>query len=256
VPGKRSPSVFDLYAHEYDLITNAAQREKYHQKEVDALIARFRPKRVLDAGCASGLTTMLFARRGVTTVGLDKSPRMIETARSKFAGVDLPLEFVKGDFERLPRKMHGRFDLIVCLANSVSGVTSRVGLRRALKNFYSVLRPGGRLVVQMLNYAAVKEGVLFPIRATENNGVVYERFTERRGRRMFVYVTRLDLNERPPRYEVFRHEFDNYDVDLMIRLFTQLGFSPLRRYSDLYLTKRFGKHSSRDLVLVGRRPIR
>ncbi len=56
-------SAFEKYAHEYDLITNAAQREKYHQKEVDALIARFRPRSVLDAGCASGLTAMLFARR-------------------------------------------------------------------------------------------------------------------------------------------------------------------------------------------------
>ena len=31
---KKNISVFEKYAHEYDLITNAAQREKYHRKEV------------------------------------------------------------------------------------------------------------------------------------------------------------------------------------------------------------------------------
>lgn len=251
---RQSSSVFELYAHEYDLITNAAEREHYHQKEVDELIARFRPDRVLDAGCASGLTAMLFARRGVAAVGLDKSRRMIEVARDKFKLVDLPLEFCRGEFERLPKKMHRSFDLVVCLANSVSGVAGRVALRRTLKNFRAALAPGGHLVVQMLNYAAVKEGRLFPIRATENNGIVYQRFSERRGRRMFVYVTRLDLNEKPPRYEIFRHEFDNYDVDIMNGLYSQSGFIDVRKFSDLYLRKRFSRRTSRDLVIIGRRP--
>ena len=252
---KRQPSAFEKYAHEYDLITNAAQREKYHRKEVDALIARFRPRSVLDAGCASGLTAMLFARRGVAAVGLDHSRRMIEVAKEKFKNVDLPLEFRWGDFERLPKKLKDNYDLVVCLANSISGVNTLAGLKRSLKNLCAVLKPGGHLVLQMLNYAAVKEDTLFPIKVTENNGIVYERFSERRGSRIYVYVIRLDLNQKPPGYEIFRHEFDNYDVDLMNRMISQAGFIGIRKFGDLYLKKRFGR-SSRDLVIVGRRPSR
>jgi SAM-dependent methyltransferase len=243
MPAKRSASVFEQYAHEYDLITNAKQREQYHQKEVDALIERFSPTRVLDAGCASGLTAMLFARRGVAAVGLDRSQRMIEVARGKFGDTDLPLEFRRGEFERLSKKLHDSFDLVVCLANSVSGVTTLAGLRKTLKNFRAILKPGGHLVVQMLNYAAVKEGALFPIRATENDGIVYQRFSERRGSRVCVYVTRLDLNRKLLDYEVFRHEFDNYDVDTINRLVTQTGFTEVRKFGDLYMKKRFGRSS-------------
>ncbi len=250
---KKPISVFEKYAHEYDLITNAAQRESYHAKEVEALISRFKPTKVLDAGCASGLTAMLFARRGVTAVGLDCSKRMIEVARDKFKSEKLPLEFRVGYFERIPRQMRSQFDLVVCLANSISGVASLADVRLALKNFHSVLRPGGRLVLQMLNYSSIKEGELFPIRATENNGIVYERFSERRGRKLCVYVSRLDLNSRPQQFEVFRHEFDNYEVDKISSLVARTGFNNIKRYGDLYLKERFSK-SARDLVLVGQRP--
>ncbi len=255
MPPKRPPSVFELYANEYDLITNAAQREVYHQKEVDALIARFKPGRVLDAGCASGLTAMLFARRGVAALGLDRSRRMIEVAREKFEAVALPLEFCLGEFEKLPKKMHQSFDLVVCLANSISGVDRMAGLHKSLTSFKSVLKPGGYLVVQMLNYVAVKKDTLFPIRATENDGIVYQRFSERRGSRLFVYVSRLDLNQKPPGYEIFRHEFGNYNVDVINRAFARAGFTAVRKFSDLYLKKRFGRRS-RDLVIIGRRPLR
>lgn len=252
---KKQLSVFEKYAHEYDLITNAAQREIYHKKEIDALIARFKPGSVLDAGCASGLTAMLFASRGVDAVGLDCSRRMIQVARDKFDSANLPLSFRTGNFERLPQTLHAKFDLVVCLANSISGVSSVAGLRQTLKNFHAVLKPGGWLVLQMLNYSSMKEGTLFPIRATSNDGIIYERFSERRGKRLCVYVSRLDLNKSPQQFEVFRHEFDNYDVALINRLVAQAGFKATRKFSDLYLKKRFTR-SSRDLVLIGQRPTR
>lgn len=249
---KKQPSVFEKYAHEYDLITNAAQRESYHQKEVDALIARFKPSSVLDAGCASGLTAMLFARRGVEAVGLDCSRRMIEVARKKYDSKKLPLSFRVGNFERIPKSMHSKSDLVVCLANSISGVSSVAGVRATLKNFHAVLKPGGWFVLQMLNYSSIKEGALVPIRATDNDGIIYERFSERRGKRLSVYVSRLDLKKSPPQFEVFRHDFDNYEVALIYRLMTQAGFQKVGKFGDLYLKKRFTK-SSRDLVLIGRR---
>ncbi len=123
MPAKTSDrSVFDIYAHEYDLITNAAEREKYHKKEVAAIIKRFKPETALDAGCATGLTSTLLAEIGIATVGLDSSEAMIKVATKKAKGQKLPLEYRLGRFENLPTSMTKRFDLVVCLANSISGV--------------------------------------------------------------------------------------------------------------------------------------
>lgn len=248
---KIQPSVFEVYAHEYDLITNAAQRESYHAKEVAAIVERFKPSRVLDAGCATGLTTLLFAKQGVAAVGLDRSRRILEVARKNRRLEGLPISYQLGSFEKLPRSMHGRFDLVVCLANSISGAGSMTNLRASLRNFFAVLRPGGHLVLQMLNFAAVTQNTLLPIRATQNGGVVYERFSERTGNKLSVYVTRADFGEVPPKFEIFRHIFDNFSPEQVRASVKKAGFGEIHQFGDLLFSRRFGARS-RDLIITAK----
>jgi SAM-dependent methyltransferase len=245
-------TVFDKYAHEYDWITNAAQREPAHAREVEAIIARFGPHTVLDAGCATGLTTKLFAERGVSAVGLDRSKPILKQAKLKFADAGLPLTFRHGLFEKLPKSLHRSFDLVVCLANSISGVGSLANLSKSLRCFRDVLKPGGTLVLQMLNYAAVKEGVAMPIKATENDGIVYARYSIRRGKTLAIHVVRLDLNQSPPANEPFVHEFDNFSPDEMLSVVRTVGLVNSRSYGNLLMTERFRK-SARDLVITASR---
>ncbi|MBU8933703.1 MAG: class I SAM-dependent methyltransferase [candidate division Zixibacteria bacterium] len=246
---KKQKSVFEVYAHEYDLITNAAQREAYHTREVKSIIERFKPQKVLDAGCATGLTALLFARQGVETVGLDRSRSMIKQAQETRSDTNLSLDFQYGSFERLPKRMYRQFDLVVCLANSISGVANLSDLRKVMINFRAILRSGGHLVLQMLNYSAITADTLMTIKATENDGIVYERFSERKGRSLFVYVSRADFNQTPPKFEVFRHQFDNYTPEQMLRCIKDAGFVKSKKFANLYLDKRFSR-KGRDLVIT------
>ncbi len=253
--GTKKRSFFDTYPHEYDFLTTASAREASHRKEIAAIIAKFTPTAVLDAGCATGLTARLFAERSILTVGLDRAKAMVELARHNSHFNNDLLSFIVGSFERLPGALRGRFDLIVCLANSISGVGTIGKLRKAMRGFMTALRPGGHLVLQMLNYSAIKEGEVMPVKATQNGPIVYERFTERRAKRLYLYVTRLDLGKKPAQLEVFRHEMDNFssvEIETSLRL---AGFKNLKRYSDLLFRNRY-ERSSRDLVITARRPAR
>lgn len=245
-------SVFEVYAHEYDLITSAAQREPNHRKEVQALVERFHPETVLDAGCASGLTTALFAKEGVTATGLDRSRAMLEVARNKYDKSDLPLSFHHGSFEKLPASLHNQFDLVVCIANSISGLGSVKLLGQAIANFRKVLRNRGWLVLQSLNLGGLTPGVIRPVKATRHGDIVYERFAEGHARSRTLYVSRVDFSQTPPKLEVFRHNSDLFDVDQIVRACQRAGLDPIRRFSDLKLTKRFGKRS-RDIVVIAQR---
>lgn len=242
-------SVFEKYAHEYNILTNARAREKHHREEVRALIDRFHPTAVLDAGCATGLTAGLFAREGVGTVGLDRSRRMITEARKTYGRSGLSLKFMKGSFEQLPKNLDGRFDLVVCLANSIAGVGTIGNLRKSLSGFRRALKPGGTLVLQALNYEAVREGEILPVRATQRGKVGYLRYARRRGSRQELTVIRLDLSTRPFTFEPFVHEFDNFTPAQLKTALGRAGFRHFSRYGDLLLSRPF-KRSSRDIVLT------
>src|SRR5277367_7162645 len=56
--------------------------------------------RVIDLGCGSGVFTHLLSQRGYDAAGLDISPKLLELARRKYAG----LQFDEGDVEALPYK--------------------------------------------------------------------------------------------------------------------------------------------------------
>ena len=68
-------------------------------------------RRALDVGCGDGSLTRALAARGIATVGIDASPRMIALARAR-AGASPLLEYRIGDAttDTLPP---GAFDLVV-----------------------------------------------------------------------------------------------------------------------------------------------
>lgn len=59
--------------------------------------------RLIDVGCGSGNGVLIFCERfGVSCVGVDISDGMLEIARTKLAGRDLPIELQRIDSEDLP----------------------------------------------------------------------------------------------------------------------------------------------------------
>lgn len=241
-------SIFDRYANEYDLITDARARRPHHAREVEAIVRAINPDSVLDAGCALGLTSELFARLGVRTVGLDRSTAMLREARKRYARSSLPLTFKSGSFEKLPRGLDGKFDLVVCLANSLSGVGTNTNLKRALRGFHRLLKPGGTFILQSLNLVAISDATIYPVKATSHGKIVYQRFAERRGKLFFLYITRLDRSTHPLRLEVFRHQFDSFTPAVILASLKEAGFVCPRKFADLFFSKPFLR-SSRDLVV-------
>ena len=83
-------------------VTQLAQ--EYKAKTFDAL--DLEPgHRILDIGCGIGDDVRALAQRVGSTgrsVGLDPQPAMIEEARARSEGSDLPVEFVRGDAYDLP----------------------------------------------------------------------------------------------------------------------------------------------------------
>lgn len=249
----KQPTFFDKYPHEYDWLTDEQARLPKHNVEVQGLIQEFKPTRVLDAGCGTGLTSYLFASHGVTSVGLDRSAGMLAVAELKYSGKDLPLSFKSARFEALPKSTEKQFDLLVCLANSLSGVGSLANLRKTLRGFRSVLAPGGHCVLQLLNIAGLRDGSHNVVRSTEHDDILYLRFLSRRGPRVMLTLVRVDTRTSPAQFEPFITEYEPFDLICLSAELKKAGFVDASAFGDLNLSQKF-RQTSRDLVLVARRP--
>jgi ubiquinone/menaquinone biosynthesis C-methylase UbiE len=102
-------------------------------------------ERALDIGCGTGNHSVWLAEKGLTVVGLDESPAMLEVAAAKAAGTGLDVAWVLGDASAPPFEEEP-FDLVVSVA-ALEFVEAR---RQVLREAMRVLRPGGRLVLGLL----------------------------------------------------------------------------------------------------------
>lgn len=132
--------MFDRIAPVYDVMNRAMTAGLDLRWRSLAAAAAVRPgDRVLDAACGTGDLALADLKAGAGSVtGIDFSPRMLERARRKHAGID----WVEGDVLELPFA-DGSFDA----ATIGFGIRNVSDLERALRELRRVLRAGGRLAV-------------------------------------------------------------------------------------------------------------
>jgi SAM-dependent methyltransferase len=112
---------------------------------------------VLDAGCGTGHQTVAMAQAGYRMTGLDASEAMLRLASARAAEAGVHVAWAGCAYDGLPDAVTHLFDGVYCIGNSLAAAGSADGVRGALAAFAAVLRPGGRLFVQILNFAAMRE---------------------------------------------------------------------------------------------------
>jgi demethylmenaquinone methyltransferase/2-methoxy-6-polyprenyl-1,4-benzoquinol methylase len=111
-------------------------------------VAQVQPgEEVLDVACGTGDLTQAFATSPAKrVVGLDFTPEMLDFANKKRAfqpsGCAEKLSYLEGDAQSLPFA-DGSFDVV----SIAFGIRNVLEPSKALREFFRVLRPGGRLVI-------------------------------------------------------------------------------------------------------------
>lgn len=115
----------------------------------------------IELGCGTGYVSAWLARRGARPVGIDNSPRQLETARrlQREHGLDFPL--LLGNAERVPYP-DASFDLAISEYGAALWADPAAWIPEAAR----LLRPGGRLIFltnHVLAYLCVGELETDPI---------------------------------------------------------------------------------------------
>lgn len=94
---------------------------------------------VLEVGCGTGRTACHLAKQGARVTAVDINPVMLRKARRRAMQEGVDVELVRGDACALPFP-DDRFDVVL-----VESVSVFVDTPAALREYYRVLKPGGRL---------------------------------------------------------------------------------------------------------------
>ncbi|WP_254716031.1 class I SAM-dependent methyltransferase [Actinomadura sp. WMMB 499] len=122
---------------------------------IDQLKARG-VKRVLDVATGTGFHSVRLVQEGFDTVSADGSQEMLRKAfENGFTYGQYVLKVVQADWRYLNRDVHGEFDAIICLGNSFTHLFSERDRRKALAEFYALLKHDGVLIIDQRNYDSI-----------------------------------------------------------------------------------------------------
>ncbi len=106
---------------------------------------------VLELGCGTGRIALPVGRGGTPMVGIDLSARMLTRARTRVrrARLGRRIRLVRGDIRHLPFP-NAHFGLVMAPYGILQSLVAESDLRATLAAVAAALRPGGRLVLELV----------------------------------------------------------------------------------------------------------
>jgi SAM-dependent methyltransferase len=152
-------------ASDYDTFVDWPKRLGREAPLFRAQFATHGVRRVVDVGCGSGMHAIMWAKWGLDVIGVDPDPSMLAQAEINHSAALSDVEaaggsvvFVAAGFGGLQRLGVECFDAVTCTGNALPHVKGAEGLREALADFAAALRPGGVLVLHLLNHDRLISG--------------------------------------------------------------------------------------------------
>jgi SAM-dependent methyltransferase len=138
----------DDYLNVYNHLFTAERAEKEVAFAEQALELKA-GARILDLCCGQGRHSVLFARRGLQVTSLDLNTGYLDLAQQSARAANVTIETIAADMRQIP--FQNQFDAIVNMYSSFGYLESEVEDLKVLKSAAKAIRPGGRLMLDMLN---------------------------------------------------------------------------------------------------------
>jgi SAM-dependent methyltransferase len=146
--------LFHEFAHRYDLHTPPGHY-KHDHAFVIAEALRVAPQncRLLDVGCGTGVFLEAALAAGIDAHGLDSAPEMIDVAAQRVGADRVRVQRMQ-DIDDVEA-----YDVVCSLSWTIHYVESAAELQDVIARCRRALRPGGLLILQVANDAAMTGAV-------------------------------------------------------------------------------------------------
>lgn len=184
-----------------------------------------RPAAVLDVCCGTGRHAVGLARAGYSVVGADQSGSYLASARRKARGLRGRAAFVRRDMRRLGYDRS--FDAALNLWTSFGYFESPAEDVRALRSIRRALKPGGRLILEIVDGDHVKRNLQRRYWSPAGRGWLLEENEFRGGKDPAVVSERITIAP-DGRWRASPTFVRHYDAARLKRVLAAAGFSRVK----------------------------
>ena len=167
---------YNNIADNYDEMTNLNRRLDNIEHFVVRIKEKYDIKSALDAACGTGIYTIKMAQKGIDAVGADISAGMIEKAKILAAKSNVGPRWINCSMQELSGHINEKFDVILCLGNSIPHILNMDELDQTFEGFAQLLQPNGTVLIGLLNYSKILAKKKRLVAVTKKGDNEYIRF--------------------------------------------------------------------------------
>lgn len=152
---------------------------KTSQAQLDFITEAIPEKEVsiIEIGCGIGTLSLELAQQYKHIIGVDLDDEMIAMAKFNAKKTNTNLRFLQMNMMELDSNFDAEsIDGIVCFGNTLAHLSSLKQVSDFLKKTRKVLKPGGKLLIQTVNYDRILINQITQLPLIENNEIKFERF--------------------------------------------------------------------------------
>jgi glycine/sarcosine N-methyltransferase len=241
---------FDFLARHYNAMTGFPGRVATLSVAMRPWVDEWGVKSALDAGCGGGALMFALDELGVAPTGLDLSEPMLRLAIKNAREREKRFPFHGAPHSSAGVIFPETFDAVFCLGNALIGEPDDVAMTSSLTGLQTSLKPGGHLLVQILNLTPFFLGLKNVIARRTVDGFEYLRFATAIEDRLVFNALVFDQSRNV--LDVQTSVWERWDADRVIRCVWQAGFDEVECYGS-FDKKPFDARSSTDVVIAARR---
>jgi len=243
---KSNEFFFDNISDYYDKMTGYEKALK-SRRDLYKKILLGEMTTAVDLGCGTGLDSIALSLNGLSVTGFDISTGMIEHAKEKASGLNLKIKFYNYSLDAIPETFSNMYSFAVSMGNTLANLDKK-GVRQAFINCYRMLQPGGKFLLQILNYEKIlknRERIVNITREGEKN---YVRFYDFCGDEINFNILSFDESGLKNK-QLNTTKLYSYNCAELKELLSGAGFTGIEYFGSLS-KEVFDMESSKDIIIL------
>jgi 2-polyprenyl-3-methyl-5-hydroxy-6-metoxy-1,4-benzoquinol methylase len=243
---------YDSLANEYDELTGFAERFDKERLIFQMLVQKYDMKIVLDAGCGTGIHSILLSQLGLHVTATDISAQMLRQAKRNAEHMSVQVDTIQTSFQGMNESVHNKFDAVFCLGNTLPHVLTEEELCQSFKSFREILNSGGRVFLQLLNYDRILNFRERILNIKEVNDKIFVRFYDYEGESIVFNILTIQKSGGQMEHSLNSVRLFPWRSSDIVRSLKDAGFHNAELFGTMALNA-YDEYSSKDLVVIAQK---